>query len=345
MVPSPILKFGSLESALARSQTQAVLAQIAEAAPRCTCHLELLASPETPPARNDENFLAASAAEMTWLGERVLDGTIDVFVAEAADLQAPLPEGLELLCVPDRTNPFDAFLNRQGLIMDEMAPGSRIGVLSLRSRTQMQALWPDLKFTVIRGGVDNAMAVHLRKSEIDGLVLPASVTENLGIQGIVAEIFSPEFLLPGFGQGMLVVIGRSDDGDARKLLEPLHSQATAVELKAEQAFYQRLVSDQDLPVGVLARVKGKAVSVLGATGTGSSRVQGDGRIEEAELVGQSLADHVLQSVDSFLDLLEADFPEGLPEDELDEDYDEDLDDDLTEDPEDDLDDDLKPDFD
>ena len=58
-------------------------------------------------------------------------------------------------------------------------------------------------------------------------MVPAAVTEHLGIQGIVAEIFSPDFILPGPGQGILVVVGRADDQEARELLADLHSDATA----------------------------------------------------------------------------------------------------------------------
>ena len=108
--------------------------------------------------------------------------------------------------MPDRATPFDAFLNRKGLIMDEMEPGSRIGVLSHRGRApRCRRCGRTCDFQILRGGVDRAMETHMRRSEIDGLVLPASVTEHLGIQGIVAEIFAPEFILPGPGQGILVV--------------------------------------------------------------------------------------------------------------------------------------------
>ncbi len=56
----------------------------------------------------------------------------------------------------------------------------------------MAALWPNLDFEILHGGIDKAMETHMRKAEIDGLIIPAAVTEHLGIQGIVAEIFAPE---------------------------------------------------------------------------------------------------------------------------------------------------------
>ena len=145
--------------------------------------------------------------------------------------------------------------------------------------------------------------------------MPASVTEDLGIQGIVAEIFAPEFILPGPGQGTRAVVGRANDHEARDLLSDLHSRASADELTAEHAFCRRMISDQDLPVGALARVRGKHISIVGSTGSGSNRITVKGGRGDADKVGDGLATRMLCTVDTFADLLEADFPDGLPDDD------------------------------
>ncbi|MEN8006810.1 MAG: hypothetical protein ABFS42_07315 [Candidatus Krumholzibacteriota bacterium] len=310
---SRVLSFGSLASPLARNQTQAVIDRIQERQPRLTCQLNIWDSPIPPGANADEPFVAASRGEMEFLEKQLLSEQARLVVVEAADMVLPLPENLAVICVPDRATPFDAYLNRQGLIMDEMDPGSCVGVLSMRSRSQMQSLWPDISFRILRGGVDLAMEIHLRRSEIDGLVLPAAVTEHLGIQGIVAEIFAPEFILPGPGQGTLVILGRANDMEARDLLADLHSVATAVELETEQAFCRRMISDQDLPVGALARVAGGEVVITGTTGPGTKRIAVNGETHEAVAVGSGLAEQILSRGESFADLLEADFPDGLPD--------------------------------
>ncbi len=312
---SRVLSIGSLSSPLARNQAQWVIDGIQQRLPRLTCQLSLLPSPVADADKRDEPFVTACRAEVEFLEQALLDEQVRLVVLEASDMVVPLPAELAVVCVPDRATPYDAFLNRQGLIMDEMDPGSRIGVLSLRSRAQMQGLWPDLQFRILRGGAEHAMEIHMRRAEIDGLVMPASVTEHLGIQGIVAEIFSPDFILPGPGQGIQVIVGRAGDQQARELLADLHSPATAAELTAEHAFCRRMISDQDLPVGALARVTGGLIAITGATGRGLSRVTVDGAIDQAEAVGYGLATQILSSVESFADLLEADFPDGVPEDE------------------------------
>lgn len=310
---STSLTFASLASPLSRNQAQAVIDRLQQRSRSLACQLELLASPQPEAQRAQATFVAASRAEVAFLLKALAAGRARFVVLEAADMLAAGIAGAQVACVPDRAAPYDVFLNRGGRIMDEMEAGSRVGVLSHRVRAQLQALWPDLRFEILRGGVDRAMEVHLRQSEIDGLVLPASVTEHLGIQGIVAEIFAPEFVLPGPGQGTLVVLARDDDNEAREVLAPLHSEDSALELAAETAFHRRMLPDQDLPVGALARVGADGIAILGGTGSAQQRISVSGTVEEAEAVGDGLAQQLLCHSDSLLDLLEGDFPEGLPE--------------------------------
>ena len=114
--------------------------------------------------------------------------------------------------------------------------------------------------------------------------MPASAAEDLGIQGIVSEIFYPELILPSGGQGILVVLAREDDREAAELLSPLHCESSAREMAAEHAVIQRLASDQDLPVGVLAHVDGDHLEL--AAVVGSPRGE---RVRRADVAGMVVA--------------------------------------------------------
>lgn len=309
------LRIGSLPTPLARSQSQAFIDMAKEMAPMLNCALTMIDDEVDSPNTGNEVFTATSHRQIARLGEMLLDNQMDAIVLEAADLPLIPPAGCDILCSPPRVTPFDAYLNREGKIMDEMEPGARVGIMSARARAQMQHLWPDIDFLLMQGGIDHAMETHLQHSDIDGLVLPAAATEHLGIQGIVAEIYAPEFILPGPGQGVLVVLGRQGDEETRAALNPMHCPATMVEITAEMAFRRQMVSDMDIPVGVLARVHEDEVVIVGSTGTCRNRHSVNGPFDQAEEVGLGLARQILSTGEALVDLLEADFPDGLPDDD------------------------------
>jgi len=317
-----ILSFGSLASPLAKAQTQAVVSRLQILFPRLTCQMTMIPSPLAEQEKEGEPFMAASAAEVEYLEEQLLAEEFRLMVVRATDLVLPLREGVTYCAVPERDTPFDAFLNRQGKIADEMEDASRIGVLNLRSKIQMKALWPDLGISILPGGLDAAMETLLRKCEVDGLVIPAAATEHLGIQGIVSEIFYPEMILPSSGQGILVLLCRSEDKEVRDLLKDLHSEATFLEMEAEHAFMQHFASDQDLPVAVLARVERGRIEITGAVGSiqgeNANKLGTEGDAANAVALGTGLAQNLLGSLDSVIELLAADFPDGLPAEDVDE---------------------------
>ena len=316
---SKVVSFGCLNTQLAKDQTKVILDRLQEVSPRLTCRLQVVPSPVSAESLENEPFLAASVAEVEFLEDQLLADEFRLAVIRAQDLVLPLREELAYAAIPRRDTPFDAFLTRQNAIIDDMPDGSKVGVLNLRSRTQMQVLWPNLEFELLRGGMQFALEALLRRCELDGLVAPAAVVEHLSLQGIVAEIFNPELILPSGGQGILVILGRADDSEARELLSSLHCEETQREMEAEHAFLQRFASDLELPVGVLAQCTESGLVVTGAVGSSNTAAAAlqrrQGPADEAAALGTALAESILQSDEALIGLLEAEFPEGLPVDD------------------------------
>jgi hydroxymethylbilane synthase len=311
----PALSFGTLPTPLAKAQTQAVIDRLQDHHARLACQMTIVPSPPTSTAASSEPYFAATAAEVQYLEDQLLAKEFRFVVIRAADIVLPLREGVTYAAVPARDTPFDAFLNRQGLILDDMPDRVVIGVLNLRTKIQMKQLWPRFNFRLLQGGIDNALELFLRQCELDGLVVPAASAEHLGIQGIVSEIFYPEMMLPSSGQGILVVLRREEDHEGRKLLKIMHSEASFLEMEAEHAFMQRFASDQDLPVSVLAQVDRNRICVTGAIAslhTPANQETIEGKALHASQLGAELAEKLIMSGESVIDLLEADFPEGLP---------------------------------
>jgi hypothetical protein len=266
-----------------------------------------------------ESFLANSTAEIEFLEKQLLAGEFRLTVIRAEDLVLPLCKGLVYAAIPQRDPPFDAFLTRQNRIIDDMPDGSTIGVLNLRSRTQMQVLWPNLVFRLLRGGMQAALEALLRRCELDGLIAPAAAAEHLGLQGIVAEIFNPELVLPSGGQGIMVVLGRAEDAEIRELLAPLHSERRSGRWRPNTPSCSaspatsncRSACWRAAAATVPDRHRGRRL--LERRGRRPAAPRGSGGPGDANWA-RELAEAILLNDQALIGLLEAEFPEGLPAD-------------------------------
>lgn len=323
---------GTLDGRLNRAQTQGVIERLQLKHPQAIFDMVTVADPETNRASGGEYFSAHTTAEVALLQRRLLDGEFQLLDIAAEDLSLPLPDGLVLAAVPDRDTPYDALLNQGGHIADELPTGSVVGVLSRRSQAQISSLWPELKTRLLSGGAVEALDAFLQEGLVDSLVLPAAVAERLGVQDLVTEIFFPELMLPGAGQGLIALLARADDAEVIEAARAVESRQSRYELLGELAFRERICTDQDCPLGVLAQASEDALILTGAVGSPQGKSMNQavvrGKGEEAESLGMRLAEQLLLSSTSLMDLLEADFPDGLPledGDDPDDDPDEDVD--------------------
>ena len=313
---SPTLTLGTLDGRLNRAQTQHVMRLLQEANPRAVLAMETVVDPPSNRRSAAELFCAQSPPEVTVLLERLAAGAFNLLDVSADDLVTPLPPEVVLAAVPARRTPYDALLHKEGLITDDLPDGTRVGVLSLRSQSQIAALWPHLRPRLLYGGAVAALDAYLQQEEVDCLVIPAAVVELLGVQDLVTEIYYPEVMLPGAGQGQIALLARADDATALAVARRIDSPASHQELLGELAFRDRICSDQGCPVGVLSQVSEGSLVITGAVssprGNSLNHAVVRGPAEDAEALGRQLAEQLLLNPQSLIDLLEADFPDGLP---------------------------------
>ncbi|MCU1492603.1 MAG: hydroxymethylbilane synthase [Acidimicrobiaceae bacterium] len=183
--------------------------------------------------------------------QAVLDGRADVAVHSAKDLPAGAPpEGLVLASVPDRADPRDALCGRA---LAQLAPGSLVATGSVRRRSQLAGLRPDLRFTDLRGNI----ATRLERVPDGGAVVVAmAALHRLGLTERASEVLSIEAMLPQVGQGAIALRCRVDDGDTLELLGLIDETRAHRCVLAERAFLAHLGGGCEAPVGAHATVAG-----------------------------------------------------------------------------------------
>ena len=193
----------------------------------------------------------------------VLGGDADLAVHSAKDLPAELTDGLEIIAVPAREDPRDAFVGEADSL-GSLPEGARIGTASVRRRSQLLALRPDLRIEPVRGNVDTRL-LRLSKGHFDGLIVAAAGLKRLGRGDEIAFTLDPSDFVPAPGQGALAIEGPAD-GDRSSSISQLDDANTADELSCERSVVASLAADCDTPLGVLARSGDGGLSVTAYCG-------------------------------------------------------------------------------
>ncbi len=227
--------------------------------------------------------------------EALRAGRIDAAVHSAKDLPSDLPPDMALAALPPREDPRDALVSREGLGLDALPAGARVGTSSLRRACQLRALRPDLRVEDLRGNVDTRLR-RLREGGYDAIVLAAAGLRRLGLDHEVTEYLGPDAMIPAAGQGVLAVETRAGDSAVAALFAPLDDPGSRAALAAERAFLARIGGGCQVPVGAYARIAGGSLRLVAMIGARDGRmVRGElaGAAADAESLGAALADELL----------------------------------------------------
>ncbi len=217
----------------------------------------------------------------------VLSGEADVAVHSAKDLPSTTPEGLALVCVPERRDARDVLVGRS---LAGLGPGATVATGSPRRRALLLERRPDVNVVELRGNMARRLATPGRDG-VDAVVAAAAALERLGETHRVAELLDPTWFVPQVGQGALALEVRDGDLEATDALASLNDAAAFAALSAERAYLRELGAGCAVPAGAYATWSAGALSLSGLMiaydGSRSVRDVASGR--EPEELGRGLA--------------------------------------------------------
>lgn len=190
------------------------------------------------------------------LREALLAKEIDVAVHSYKDLPTVPADDLVVAAVPQREDPRDALVARDGLRLAELVAGATIGTGSPRRAAQLLALDRQLRPVAIRGNVDTRLAM-VAAGKLDAVVVARAGLLRLGSAGRATDILDPALMLPAPAQGALAVECRENDLDLRESLRRLEEPASRAAVVAERTFLSTLGGGCSSPVAALADVTEK----------------------------------------------------------------------------------------
>jgi hydroxymethylbilane synthase len=284
------VQIGTRRSALARTQTD----HVAKALSFPVDIVPIVTEGDVSQAPLEQ--IGGTGVFVSALRSALLSGDIDVAVHSYKDLPTAPADGVVIAAVPQREDPRDALVARDGLTLGELPPGARVGTGSPRRAAQLRALGLGLEIVPVRGNVDTRIG-KVAAGEFDAVVLAYAGLRRLGRADEASEVLDPIQVLPAPAQGALAVECRASDHELVEALAQLDSPDTRAAVTAERALLAALEAGCTAPVAALAEValgdeqlevflRG---SVTAIDGSAAVRLSATGPTTEAEEIGRRLA--------------------------------------------------------
>jgi hydroxymethylbilane synthase len=310
----PSLRLGTRKSALAQTQSTWVADRLREAFPGLEIEMvlittsgDVLPSPSPLPEGEGQALPSTGTGEggrrpgegsgglkalfTKEIEEALLDRRIDLAVHSLKDMSAELPVGLVIAAIPEREDPRDAWISREGTLFHDLTSEARIATGSVRRQAQIRHLIPGVQVIPLRGNVDTRLR-KLHEESYDGMILAAAGLRRLGRQSEITEFISPDRLLPAVGQGCLAIQMRQDDSNVFPYIKGLDHRPSHQAARAERAFLKALGGSCQTPIAAYAQVEWDHLQldgmVISPDGLRVFRFSTNGDADGAERLGQEL---------------------------------------------------------
>ncbi|RNE48957.1 hydroxymethylbilane synthase [Corynebacterium alimapuense] len=170
----------------------------------------------------------------------------DIAVHSFKDLPTASDERFHLI-VPVRADNREALIARDGLTLEQLPHGAKVGTSAPRRISQLRARRPDLDIRPLRGNIDTRMG-KVTSGELDAVVLAFAGLSRVGQGDRATEVFSPETIIPAPAQGALAIECRADDAQARAAIDSLVDSVAYTGAVAERIVLNRLEAGCTAPV-------------------------------------------------------------------------------------------------
>lgn len=190
------------------------------------------------------------------LDQALLAGDVDLCVHSMKDVARVLPQGLDILAMPQRADARDVLVCGPRLAhcrsLASIPAGARLGTGSLRRSAQLRAAFPQVQPLDMRGNVDTRIE-KAHGERYDGAILAAAGLERIGLGAHISAYLPVQEMVPAAGQGAIGIEARVDDNRVSALLAAINDAETMRCVQLERRILAALGGDCKTPIGVYAR--------------------------------------------------------------------------------------------
>lgn len=199
------------------------------------------------------------------LEEQLANGTTDIAVHSAKDMQSILPRGFELIAFTAREKVHDVLVSeRDNLDIDDSGKTITIGTSSVRRVALLRHFFPHVQTVDMRGNLQTRIA-KMRNGDCDALMLAYAGVKRMGYEDMIVHTFSPSTFIPPVGQGCIAVEAATSLPAEKKeaIRKSINDADSETCLLAERAFLRTMEGGCSIPGFGLATINEDELSLTG----------------------------------------------------------------------------------
>lgn len=220
----------------------------------------------------------------------------DIAVHSFKDLPTAPDERFHLI-VPKREDNREALIARDGLTLDELPQGAKVGTSAPRRISQLKALRPDLDIRPLRGNIETRMS-YVTDGELDAVMLAYAGLVRAGYADRATQVFSPDVLMPAPAQGALAVETNAEDAELVNAINGIADAKAGLQAAGERAILRRLEAGCTAPVAATSVIDEELITVHGGVfaldGSRQAVASETGPLENAYEIGVKVAEALIE---------------------------------------------------
>ena len=234
------------------------------------------------------------------LEEQLADGSVDIAVHSAKDMQSTLPNDFELIAFTEREQSHDVLLGHTQVDLENPDKVLTVGTSSVRRVALLNHFYPHLKAVSMRGTLQTRVA-KLEAGACDVLMLAYAGVTRMGYDDLIVHQFDVEQFIPPVGQGCIAIEAATTLADEKHTLirEALNNVESECCLRAERAFLRKLEGGCSIPAFGHAVLNGDSIELT----AGLANLDGSwllkktlsGNVDDPDSLGSELGDYILDN--------------------------------------------------
>ena len=233
------------------------------------------------------------------LEEQLANGSTDIAVHSAKDMQSQLPDGFTLIAFTEREKVNDVLLSADGAVdITDSAQSLVVGTSSVRRKAFLKHFYPHVQTVEMRGNLQTRIK-KMRAGDCDALMLAYAGVKRMGYEDMIVAEFDEKLFTPPVGQGCIAIEAATTLSAEKmtQIRESLNNRESEYCLLAERAFLKKLEGGCSIPAFGYATLENGEITLnaglASLDGAKILRTTDRESIQDAEALGDRVARYIL----------------------------------------------------